>query len=313
MSKALTKQQLAAMLTAADEGFADEQKAMLSADLSRANVKTRQQAGRELSYVEGWWAIAEANRIFGFDGWSSETVHIAAVAEGSRNLGKPPNSYAGFGVSYIARVRVTVYAGSRVLIREGVGTGHGIDRDLGQAHESAIKEAETDARKRALMTFGNPFGLALYDKQQRNVSDGDDEAPAPQKAAKPAKAAPQKAPETADAGPPVTAETLLEGTDHHQGMRVIVAYLKNAASHVKAGTPLPDALAVKTLNEAYANWDHWRSQCYPRMSKGDRSFVAKWLSAHYEPAAKSLDTALAAGPGLPAHDPETGELTEDAA
>ena len=42
--------------------------------------------------------------------------------------------------------------------------------DLGQAHESAIKEAETDAMKRALMTFGNPFGLALYDKQQRQVS-----------------------------------------------------------------------------------------------------------------------------------------------
>ena len=42
--------------------------------------------------------------------------------------------------------------------------------DLGQAHESALKEAETDAMKRALMTFGNPFGLALYDKAQRQVS-----------------------------------------------------------------------------------------------------------------------------------------------
>jgi hypothetical protein len=42
--------------------------------------------------------------------------------------------------------------------------------DLGQAHESALKEAETDAMKRALMTFGNPFGLALYDKRQRQVS-----------------------------------------------------------------------------------------------------------------------------------------------
>ena len=41
--------------------------------------------------------------------------------------------------------------------------------DLGQAHESALKEAETDAMKRALMTFGNPFGLALYDKQQRSA------------------------------------------------------------------------------------------------------------------------------------------------
>lgn len=32
------------------------------------------------------------------------------------------------------------------------------------------KEAETDAMKRALMTFGNPFGLALYDKRQREVT-----------------------------------------------------------------------------------------------------------------------------------------------
>ena len=42
--------------------------------------------------------------------------------------------------------------------------------DLGLAHESALKEAETDAMKRALMTFGNPFGLALYDREQRNVA-----------------------------------------------------------------------------------------------------------------------------------------------
>ena len=56
------------------------------------------------------------------------------------------------------------------MIREGCGAGHGIDTDLGQAHESALKEAETDAMKRALMTFGNPFGLALYDKQQREVT-----------------------------------------------------------------------------------------------------------------------------------------------
>jgi recombination DNA repair RAD52 pathway protein len=56
------------------------------------------------------------------------------------------------------------------LVREGSGAGHGIDLDLGQAHESALKEAETDAMKRALMTFGNPFGLALYDKRQREVT-----------------------------------------------------------------------------------------------------------------------------------------------
>ena len=73
-------------------------------------------------------------------------------------------------MTYIARVRITITAGNRTLIREGSGAGHGIDADLGLAHESALKEAETDATKRALMTFGNPFGLALYHKQQRQVS-----------------------------------------------------------------------------------------------------------------------------------------------
>jgi hypothetical protein len=83
----------------------------------------------------------------------------------------------GWGVTYSARVRITVTAGGLPpIIREGSGAGHGIDVDLGQAHESALKEAETDAMKRALMTFGNPFGLALYDKLQREV-EGD--APPP--------------------------------------------------------------------------------------------------------------------------------------
>ena len=64
-------------------------------------------------------------------------------------------------------MRVRVIVGD--VIRDGMGSGHGIDADCGLAHESAIKEAETDAMKRALMTFGNPFGLALYDKEQRQV------------------------------------------------------------------------------------------------------------------------------------------------
>ena len=42
--------------------------------------------------------------------------------------------------------------------------------DQGLAHESALKEAETDATKQALMTFGNAFGLARDDKQQRQVA-----------------------------------------------------------------------------------------------------------------------------------------------
>jgi DNA recombination protein Rad52 len=141
--------------------------AELNKPLSRDHVKQRTQSGRSLSYVEGWHAIAEANRIFGFGCWTRHTTEIRCVTERERKIGKPPNEKDGWGVSYVAKVRVEVVG----VTREGVGAGHGIDVDLGLAHESAIKEAETDAMKRALMTFGNPFGLALYDKEQANVCD----------------------------------------------------------------------------------------------------------------------------------------------
>lgn len=143
--------------------FSPDQIKALSGPLDPSNVASRQQAGQTLSYVEAWHVIAEANRIFGFDGWDRQTVDL-------RQLGEPREKDGKFRVGYSARVRVTVRADDREIIREGCGFGQGIDRDPDQAHESALKEAESDAMKRALMTFGNPFGLALYDKSKANVA-----------------------------------------------------------------------------------------------------------------------------------------------
>jgi DNA recombination protein Rad52 len=154
--------------------FSAEQLAALAEPLNRSHVKTRSQSGQTLSYVEGWHAIAEANRIFGFGAWDRETIETRCVSERERLIGRQQKQ--GWGVTYTARVRVRVGA----IVRDGCGAGHGIDADLGQAHESAIKEAETDAMKRALMTFGNPFGLALYDKQQREVADESQPEPEPE-------------------------------------------------------------------------------------------------------------------------------------
>jgi hypothetical protein len=163
-------------------GFSPEQLAALSAPLDRANVRQREQGRGKVAYVEGWFAVAEANRIFGFDGWQRQTIAVRCVAQAERPIGR--DQKPGWGVTYTARVRVTVTAGGLPpLIREGSGAGHGIDVDLGQAHESALKEAETDAMKRALMTFGNPFGLALYDKAQRQVSTAAGQGDAPQRSA----------------------------------------------------------------------------------------------------------------------------------
>lgn len=149
----------------------------LNAPLSREHVRQRSQAGRQLSYIEGWHAIAEANRIFGHSEWDRELTCIKQLGDAREIDGK-------WRVAYMAtvRVRVRAFRAGNVddaVIRDGTGYGSGIDRDLGSAHESALKEAETDAMKRALMTFGNPFGLALYDKEQREVCDAPKDAKPP--------------------------------------------------------------------------------------------------------------------------------------
>ena len=155
-------------------GFSPQQIEALSAPLNRAHISSREQGKGSVSYLKSFVVLQEANRIFGFDGWQRQTLSCHCVCQAERLIGE--SKRPGWGVTYIARVRITVTAGANgPLIREGTGAGHGIDTDLGLAHESAIKEAETDAMKRALVTFGNPFGLALYDKSQRQVSG----APAP--------------------------------------------------------------------------------------------------------------------------------------
>jgi len=148
----------------------------LEKPLDRSKVAERTQSGRTLSYIEGWHAIAEANRIFGFDGWQRETIEMREVRP--IELVSGANGKKTWRVGFICKVRITV--GS--IVREGTGYGSGALPEQGEAYESAVKEAETDAMKRALMTFGNPFGLALYDKKQANVTDGE-AADAPETAA----------------------------------------------------------------------------------------------------------------------------------
>jgi hypothetical protein len=141
--------------------FSEPQNKRLAGKLDGKHVRTRELRGRTLSYVEGWHVIAEANRIFGFDGWDRETAWAECIwAETKRE----PRMCA-----YAARVRIRVRAGETVVCREGSGVGHGSGTTLGEAHESALKEAETDAMKRALAAFDNLFGLALYDKEQNGV------------------------------------------------------------------------------------------------------------------------------------------------
>ena len=135
-------------------GFSARQISALRRNVDHRRVRWREINGRELSYLEGWYAISAANRIFGFDGWSRETLDAKCVLS-RENRG-------AFLAVYTAKVRITVTSNGSQIIREGHGTGEGRGSSPGEAHDTSLKAAETDATKRALITFGKPFGLELY-------------------------------------------------------------------------------------------------------------------------------------------------------
>src|SRR5690349_9369392 len=125
--------------------FSAKQVQALRRKLDGRQIRTREANGRELSYIEGWFAISEANRIFGFDGWSRETVESRCILT-RENRGT-------FLTVYVAKVRMTVEAGGATITREGHGSGEGRGTSLAEVHDIAVKAAETDATKRALATF----------------------------------------------------------------------------------------------------------------------------------------------------------------
>jgi DNA recombination protein Rad52 len=118
-------------------------------------------AGKFGDYVDGYHVVSEANRIFGNGGWSYEITRLQETSRIEVSGG------AQVRVSYLCTVKVHV--GDTFKEGSAVGMGSGKPENLGDVIESAVKEAETDALKRALRTYGNTFGLALYDKSRENV------------------------------------------------------------------------------------------------------------------------------------------------
>ena len=92
---------------------------------------------------------------------------MAGAGRPSRRAASWPGKTAGsFLAVYIAKVRITVHADGATIVREGHGSGEGRGTSPGEVHDIALKAAETDATKRALATFGKPFGLELYRKDK---------------------------------------------------------------------------------------------------------------------------------------------------
>lgn len=124
--------------------------------------------GPKGDYLEGWHVINEANEIFGFNGWSY-TIDLQRddlrKVEVTKTWNGQSKTEEQWQAAYTCICTLTVDG----VTRQDVGFGSGFAKGVGDALEGATKEAATDALKRALRTFGNRFGLALYDKSRENV------------------------------------------------------------------------------------------------------------------------------------------------
>ncbi|MPZ50833.1 MAG: hypothetical protein GEU75_16300 [Dehalococcoidia bacterium] len=134
--------------------------ALLNQSLDPAIVSEREtRDGRLVQYIEGWAAISQANRVFGFDAWGAEVV--GEVAYRPVSLMDPDTGEQLAVGMYSAAVRVTVRG---CLPRVDVGCAFAAN-DTPEAHEAAFKGAVTDGLKRCLRSYGSQFGNQLYDRR----------------------------------------------------------------------------------------------------------------------------------------------------
>ncbi len=150
-----------------------EQIERLKAPLDEARIRRRDgRGGGKFEYVAIHDAIRTANAIFGFGAWGHEVVEQERIGEVEVvSKGDKP----GYHVAYRTVVRLTVKGCVPVS-----GTGYGDGVEYGgeaarlTASELALKESESDALKRALVKYGDQFGLILYakvDEKRRIESD----------------------------------------------------------------------------------------------------------------------------------------------
>lgn len=140
----------------------------LDAPLDQEHVASREQAGKSFSYLEAWAVFYDMNQIFGHLNWSSEILDKTLVMNDV--VSHKDNGKDGWRVGYTITAKVRAKVGDAETLHVDIGYGQGVSySDPGAAHESAIKEAVSDANKRAIRYFGGALGLHLYDKSRKNV------------------------------------------------------------------------------------------------------------------------------------------------
>ena len=140
-----------------------EQYEQLLKPLSASRVAQRNQAGISLSYLEAWDVKAHLIRLFGFGGWSADVISADLAFEDKDEKGR---WNVGYKVVMRLRLHTDAFSDDTTYTEAAVGSATLPQR--GEAHDMAIKTAESDALKRAAINLGTQFGLSLYDNGNRN-------------------------------------------------------------------------------------------------------------------------------------------------
>ncbi|MFM9629428.1 Rad52/Rad22 family DNA repair protein [Streptomyces galilaeus] len=170
---------------------------------------------RGMSHLEAWDIRRQLIRIFGFEGFTIETISLDLVAERESKQGERSR----WTIVYRAQVRLTVKAtdGRPLATFEDAAAGDAVNQpSIGDAHDLAMKTALSQALKRCAVNLGDQFGLSLYNDGSKDavvlrslaymgapVAESEDSEvrpePTPQEQTPPD---PNPAPPTASAAPP---------------------------------------------------------------------------------------------------------------
>jgi hypothetical protein len=136
----------------------DNQYQQLLKPLNPARIAKRSGGGRQLSYLEAWDVKAHLNRIFGFLNWSADVIESSLAFEEKNEKGQ-------WHIGYKVTLRLSINGSGDEWLRTTyteAAVGFSTLPSRGEAHDMAIKTAESDALKRAAINLGTQFGLSLY-------------------------------------------------------------------------------------------------------------------------------------------------------
>lgn len=130
-----------------------QQQEQLLKGINPSRIAKRQGGGgKALSYLEAWDVKAHLIRIFGFGNWSADVIESSLAFE--------EKTERNWSVGYKVTLRLVIHDLGCTYTESAVGSASLPQR--GEAHDMAIKTAESDALKRAAINLGDQFGLSLY-------------------------------------------------------------------------------------------------------------------------------------------------------